>query len=148
MGGKDFSPCCKCSCHVRRLIVAQVGQNLQIAGLPRPLSPFVFAFTGSGNVTDGALEIFQELPHEFISVHDLPYVINSQDNRTLYGVKLEREDLVQHKDGRAFDKDHYNKHPEEYEDVFHKNIAPHITALVHGMYATTSACNIMIDLAA
>ena len=49
-------------------------------------------------MTQGALEIFEQLPHEFISSKDLEVVIASGDPHTLYGLKIEREDLVQHKD--------------------------------------------------
>eukprot|EP00043_Microstomoeca_roanoka_P028424 m.17948 g.17948 ORF g.17948 m.17948 type:complete len:899 (+) comp8398_c0_seq1:257-2953(+) len=114
-----------------------VGNNILINGAPKAVSPLIFGFTGTGNVTKGALEIFEQLPHEYITSKDLELVISSGDPSTLYGIKLTREDLVQHKDPAyraSFDKDHYNKYPEEYEPIFHQKIAPHISALVNGMY--------------
>lgn len=43
----------------------------------------------------------------------------------LYGLKLSREDIVQHKlpsvRQAGFDAAHYAQHPEEYEGIFHKN---------------------------
>lgn len=35
--------------------------------LPKSIGPLTFVFTGSGNVSQGAQEIFQELPHEYVS---------------------------------------------------------------------------------
>ncbi|EGD76105.1 hypothetical protein PTSG_00811 [Salpingoeca rosetta] len=114
-----------------------VGNNILINGTPKAVAPMIFGFTGTGNVTQGALEIFEQLPHEYITAKDLEVVIASGDPNTLYGIKLQREDLVQHKDPTqrvTFDKNHYNSNPDEYEPIFHTKIAPHISALVHGMY--------------
>jgi len=45
----------------------------------------------------------------------------------LYGLKLQREDLVQHKHPsvrqQGFDLAHYCQHPEEYEGIFHDKSA-------------------------
>lgn len=40
----------------------------------RSLGPLVFVFTGSGNVSQGAQELFEHLPHEFVDVATLPKV--------------------------------------------------------------------------
>ena len=40
-------------------------------GMPENLSPVVFAFTGNGNVSKGAQEMFKLLPHEYIDASEL-----------------------------------------------------------------------------
>jgi alpha-aminoadipic semialdehyde synthase len=40
-------------------------------GLPDDLPPMVFAFTGNGNVSQGAQEIFNLFPHEYIEPSEL-----------------------------------------------------------------------------
>ena len=40
------------------------------------------------NGNAGALEIFKELPHEFVRPADLPEVIKSADRNILYGLLL------------------------------------------------------------
>jgi alpha-aminoadipic semialdehyde synthase len=45
---------------------------------------------GKGNVTKGALEIFTELPHEFVDVSELPDVVARGDRHVLYGVMIDR----------------------------------------------------------
>ena len=34
--------------------------------MPKSIGPMTYVFTGSGNVSQGAQEIFQELPHEYV----------------------------------------------------------------------------------
>eukprot|EP00052_Salpingoeca_macrocollata_P021812 m.187847 g.187847 ORF g.187847 m.187847 type:complete len:908 (-) comp21632_c0_seq1:68-2791(-) len=112
-----------------------VGHSIMVNGVPADHAPFIFAFTGEGSVTQGALEIFRELPHEFIDPSELEEVVGSGDSRTCYGVMLKREHLAQPIDpSQAFNKEHYTEHPEEYRPVFHEKVAPYITALVNGMY--------------
>lgn len=40
----------------------------------RSLGPLIFVFTGSGNVSKGAQELFEKLPHEYVDVKTLPKV--------------------------------------------------------------------------
>ena len=46
--------------------VRAIGDRIQNSGLPQDFSPLVFAFTGNGNVSKGAQEVFRELPHEWV----------------------------------------------------------------------------------
>lgn len=115
-------------------------------------SCLVFAFTGSGNVTKGAREMFELLPHEYISPSDLPSLrgqVESGERSAgkVYGVLLTLRDLVQLKSVHrtdtlipdlstqdSIDKAHYYAHPEEYESIFHTRIAPYVTVIVNGIY--------------
>lgn len=119
-----------------RTAVQLVGDHIQIGGIPRDLAPLVFAFTGSGgNVTEGAVEIFQELPHMFVDPSDLPELARQADRNVVYGVMLERHHCVAPKDmSKPFDKAHFYKHPSQYNPIFHERIAPYITCLINGVY--------------
>ncbi|KAK9099643.1 hypothetical protein Syun_026688 [Stephania yunnanensis] len=46
--------------------VIAVGEEIATLGLPPGICPLVFVFTGSGNVSQGAQEIFRLLPHAFV----------------------------------------------------------------------------------
>jgi alpha-aminoadipic semialdehyde synthase len=110
------------------------------------LDPIIIAFTGTGNVSKGAQEIFELLPHEYITVCELPTLkedvkMKRKRNNILYGVKVNTSDYIQLKsvkDGNEnkvhFDKKHYYTFPEQYTSTFHITVAPYITALVNGIY--------------
>ncbi|EDQ90158.1 uncharacterized protein MONBRDRAFT_16322, partial [Monosiga brevicollis MX1] len=119
-----------------RTALQLVGHTILVNGTPEAFGPVIFGFTGSGNVTKGALEIFEELPHEYIDVTDLKDVAKSGDRNLVYGVKLEREHLVEltSNPSAPFDKNHYENHPELYNARFHRDYAHYLTALVNCMY--------------
>lgn len=100
----------------------------------------VFGFTGNGNVSQGAQQIFSLLPHEFIRPDELPQLeemIKSGKKRAnkIYGVVFSQEHLVRKKDGTPFkDRAHYYAHPDQYEGRFHKDYLPYLTFLANGMY--------------
>ena len=50
-----------------RQAVRDAGYEIALGMLPRSLGALTFVFTGSGNVSQGAQEIIQELPHEYVS---------------------------------------------------------------------------------
>ena len=115
--------------------VIKIGEMISKYGLPNKYGPFVFTFTGGGNVTNGALEIFKLLPHEFISPDDLPKLQNNFDNHKVYGVICKTQNIVEHKEnGTQFEEKHYFDYPEEYQPVFHEKVAPYTSVLVNGMY--------------
>ena len=95
--------------------LARVADRIRRDGIPDPLHPMVFGFTGSGNVSKGALEIFDRLPHEEVIPEDLPALFTNADlpRNLLYKVVFTRADRV----GRG--------------------IAPHLrhlTVVVNGIY--------------
>ena len=50
-----------------------------------------FVFTGSGNVSQGAQEIFQELPHEYVSPSMLAKVAQKGARDKLYACEVRRQ---------------------------------------------------------
>ncbi|KAK6236637.1 Saccharopine dehydrogenase [Theobroma cacao] len=126
--------------------VISVGEEIASQGLPSGICPLVFVFTGSGNVSLGAQEIFKLLPHSFVEPSRLPELFGKGRNlnspvRTskrvfqVYGCVVTSRDMVEHKDpSKTFDKADYYAHPEHYNPVFHEKIAPYATAVVNCMY--------------
>ncbi|KAG2654521.1 hypothetical protein PVAP13_1NG520900 [Panicum virgatum] len=125
--------------------VIAVGEEIATFGLPSGICPIVFVFTGVGNVSQGAQEIFKLLPHTFIDAEKLPEVsaawnLSKQSQSTkrvfqLYGCVVTSRDMVSHKDPtRHFDKADYYAHPEHYAPVFHERIAPYASVIVNCMY--------------
>ena len=56
--------------------------------LSQLLGPMTFVFTGSGNVSQGAQEIFQELPHEYVSPSMLSKVAQKGARDKLYACEV------------------------------------------------------------
>eukprot|EP00045_Choanoeca_perplexa_P012464 m.136057 g.136057 ORF g.136057 m.136057 type:complete len:897 (+) comp16019_c0_seq2:103-2793(+) len=118
-----------------RTAIQLVGHNILISGTPKALPPMIFGFTGAGNVTQGAMDIFQELPHEYIDPADLDAVRLTGDRNVVYGVVFKREHLAEPIDpSSTFIKEHYDANPHLYRARFHRDYAPKISALVNCMY--------------
>ncbi|MBM4249198.1 MAG: hypothetical protein FJ149_07150 [Euryarchaeota archaeon] len=113
-----------------------VGEWIASEGIPEALSPMVFGFSGYGNVSRGAQEVFDLLPHESVAPEDLAAFMRSTrfSRRKLYKVVFKEEDLVAPVDRKArFDLQEYYEHPERYRGVFERYL-PHLTVLVNGIY--------------
>eukprot|EP00158_Paraphelidium_tribonemae_P006747 Partr_v1_DN27959_c0_g1_i2_m11212 putative saccharopine dehydrogenase len=116
-----------------------VGERISSAGgVPRTFSPLSFVFTGDGNVTQGAQELFEVFPHKYVSLKELKRIMASggtHDPCLLYGVKLQLEDYLVRKDGGRFVKDDYYKYgKEKYKSVFDTDVLPYASCVVHGSY--------------
>lgn len=123
-----------------------VGEEIATFGLPSGICPLVFVFTGTGNVSIGAQEIFKLLPHSFVDASKLPELFekargNTQTTRTsmrgfqVYGCVVTCQEMVAPKDStKLFDKMDYYAHPEHYRPIFHENIAPYTSVIVNCMY--------------
>lgn len=123
--------------------VKEMGRHIAEEGLPPGLEPLVFAFTGKGNVTRGALDIFHLLPHEMITLRQLKELKKIEGGgcpqHKVYGLIVEQEHMVKvrgDKDGFAADVKvaHYRSSPFQYEPTFHKTVAPYVNVLVNGIY--------------
>ncbi|XP_020269569.1 alpha-aminoadipic semialdehyde synthase [Asparagus officinalis] len=126
--------------------IIAVGEEIATLGLPSGISPVVFVFTGTGNVSQGAQEIFKLLPHTFVDACKLPELVEQAGNHSqrsqktrrvfqVYGCVVTCEDMVIPKDsGRNFDKEDYYEHPEHYIPVFHDKVAPYASVIVNCMY--------------
>lgn len=122
--------------------VRDVGQRLLEVGSPSHFNPLVVTFTGNGNCSQGAQEVFAELgdAHEFVSWTELPALVEAGekgeiDNRKLYGCVVDADSMVTPKQpGAAFNLSEYFEHPERYDPTFHEHIAPYTSVLMNCGY--------------
>ena len=56
--------------------------------MPESIGPMTFVFTGSGNVSQGAQEMFQELPHEYVPPSMLSKVAEKGARNKLYACEV------------------------------------------------------------
>ncbi len=116
--------------------VEAVGTEIDEKGFPEELCPLVVGFAGYGNVSRGAQEIFDLLPHKVLSAEALLEMIDnfSSDNLNLVKVVFSEDDLVRPLAG-TFDLQDYYSHPEKYESKF-EDYLPLLSILVNGIYWT------------
>jgi saccharopine dehydrogenase (NAD+, L-lysine-forming) len=112
-----------------------LGNRIKEQGLPSELTPFVMGFAGYGNVSKGAQEIFDILPHKKVDPEDLPDL--APESNLLYKCVFKEEHMVEPKEASAkFDlQDYYKNGKEKYVGVFHRYI-PYITVLMNCIYWT------------
>lgn len=116
--------------------VEAVGAEIDEKGFPEELCPLVVGFAGYGNVSRGAQEIFDLLPHKVLSAEALVEMIDnfSSDNLNLVKVVFSEDDLVRPLQG-TFELQDYYAHPERYESKF-ENYLPLLAILVNCIYWT------------
>ncbi|ANM29641.1 hypothetical protein ABI59_08705 [Acidobacteria bacterium Mor1] len=123
----DYSGLDEATHHLHRL-----GERIRHNGLPKALRPFVVGFTGSGNVSEGAQEIYDRLPTQEILPEELDAIVTPERaQNVLYKVKFSRADRVQRRDGGPVDLDEFDEFPDRYESGMPRFL-PHLTMLVHG----------------
>lgn len=54
-----------------RQAIRDCGYEISLGLMPKSIGPLTFIFTGSGNVSQGAQEVFQDLPIEYVTVDSL-----------------------------------------------------------------------------
>ncbi|MFN2238707.1 MAG: bifunctional lysine ketoglutarate reductase /saccharopine dehydrogenase family protein [Thermoanaerobaculia bacterium] len=115
--------------------VARAGERIRHEGLPVGLRPIVFAFTGSGNVIQGALEVFDRLPFSRIDPDQLRSLPEDRDRprNLVYKTVLDRSHRFERRDGGEFDPGEFAGSPESYRSAV-APLLPHITALVNGVF--------------
>ncbi len=115
--------------------VARVGERIRKRGLPTGLRPVAFAFTGSGNVSQGAQEVFERLPFENLEPEALAALPEDRDRprHVLFRTVLGRAQRFRRRQGGGFDAAELQAHPERYESALDA-LLPHLTVLVNGVY--------------
>ncbi|KAL1420472.1 hypothetical protein MTO96_024294 [Rhipicephalus appendiculatus] len=72
--------------------VRDAGYEIALAMMPRSIGPLTFVFTGSGNVSQGAQDIFESLPCEWVDPKDLREVSEQGAITKVYGAVVSRDD--------------------------------------------------------
>eukprot|EP00795_Rhopilema_esculentum_P002139 gene2139-17726_t len=101
-----------------KLAIYELGEDIKAGKLPAHFGPLTFVFTGSGNVSQGAQEMFKELPHVYVEPHELKHAAQKYDHRTLVYTKVSRQDYLVPKLGGSFQASEFEAHPERYRSVF------------------------------
>jgi alpha-aminoadipic semialdehyde synthase len=116
--------------------VSGVAGRIADGELPEALAPMVFGFTGYGNVSSGAQEIFDLLPHVEVAPGDLAGFVADNPGLAdkLVKVVYTEEDLVERIDpGQPFELQEYYDRPERYRSAFEPHLAL-LTVLVNGIF--------------
>jgi len=119
-----------------RDVISSVGQEIAEKGMPEELRPFTFAFTGYGNVSQGAQEILGLLPVKEISPEKLLSLKRRSKlpGNLIYKIIFKEEHLVEPVDeNEEFDLQEYYSSPEKFRSTFEKYI-PHIDVLINCIY--------------
>jgi alpha-aminoadipic semialdehyde synthase len=96
--------------------------------------PLIFGFSGYGNVSTGAQEMFDCLQPVEVAVADLAAAASASANPRPVKVVFREEDMVERKEQNIpFNLQEYYDHPERYEGCFAKHL-PHLDVLVNCIY--------------
>ncbi|CAF4448700.1 unnamed protein product [Rotaria sp. Silwood2] len=117
-----------------RMAIRDAGQEIARGLMPKSIGPIIIVFTGAGNVSQGAQEVFRELPIEYVDVKALPEVVQHGAANKVYGCVILREDHLINKETGKYDEEEYLKHPERYTSTFSTKIAPYATCIINGIY--------------
>ena len=115
--------------------VQAAGAALARDGLPAAFCPLVIGFAGYGNVSRGAQEICDLLPHREVAPPQLAAAATARDDgRQVIKVVFHEEHTVRPRDPRApFDRQEFFAHPERYAAAFRPR-AEHLSVLVNCIY--------------
>ncbi len=119
--------------------ISEIGKSIGASGIPVSLRPLVVGFAGYGNVSLGAQEIFNLLPHKEIAPEDLDTLFDNPESHgeCLYKVVFKEEHLVEPIDGaQEFELLDYYHYPEKYRSQFEQYI-PKLTILVNCIFWDT-----------
>ncbi|MHA1958839.1 MAG: hypothetical protein ACW99U_01310 [Candidatus Thorarchaeota archaeon] len=110
-----------------------LGERIKDKGLPEKLLPLVVGFAGYGNVSTGAQELFDILPHKTIEPHEISRL--SRESKVLYKCVFKEEHMVSPKDSsQTFDlQDYYDNGSNKYVGIFEKHV-PFLTVLMNCIY--------------
>ncbi|KAB2968835.1 MAG: hypothetical protein F9K18_02200 [Thermoanaerobaculia bacterium] len=115
--------------------LSRLGEHIRHLGIPPPRRPIVCGFTGSGNVAQGAREVFDRLPVVEIEPEELLDLEEDRDRprNTLYRCNFQRHHRFRRRDGGPLDVEELARHPERYESGLTPFLR-HLTMLVHGAF--------------
>jgi saccharopine dehydrogenase (NAD+, L-lysine-forming) len=119
--------------------IDQIADEIIRDGIPTEMRPLVCGFSGYGNVSQGAQEIFNILPYKKISPQEL---LSNKDlfdesKNVLYKVVFKESDLVEPKSKNdKFDLQDYYDNPDKYKSKFERYI-PKLTVLMNCIYWDT-----------
>jgi alpha-aminoadipic semialdehyde synthase len=120
--------------------VKHIGETIASDGLPAGMPPVVVGMTGGprGNVYQGVREIFDLLPHEMVTVEDLPQIFGElsemSSEHKVYGVAPEMKDIYVRNDCASFDRNDFLEYTHLYNSQFATKIAPYLNVLINSIF--------------
>ena len=119
--------------------IGKIADEITRNGIPKEMRPLVCGFSGSGNVSQGAQEIFDIFPHKEISPPDLVTNKNlfDESKHVLYKVVFKESDLVEPKNPNdKFELQDYYDNPDKYKSKFERYL-PKLSILMNCIYWDT-----------
>ena len=115
--------------------LARLGEEIRRRGLPTGRRPIVCGFTGSGNVTRGAAEVFERLPVVDVEPEELLDLAEDRDRarNVLYRVVFARHHRYRRSADGGFDAAELEAHPDRYQSGLEPYLE-HLSVLLHGAY--------------
>lgn len=131
----------------------RVGNLINSKKINKKLLPLVFAVTGNGRVSNGAIEILELLPHKWIEPDELQTLFYQDfvpKKDIVYLTKIESKHMYALNDESisshlTFDKQHFYKNKHLYKSVFSEKYLPYISVLFHCMYWDAESPVIITD---
>ncbi|KAI5730779.1 hypothetical protein M8J76_017292 [Diaphorina citri] len=117
-----------------RQAIRDAGYEISLGNMPKSIGPLTIVFTGSGNVSQGAQEIFQELPYEYVPPEMLQKVAEHGSNTKIYACEVRRRNYLERIKGGGYDYQEYNENPSLYRSLFASKIAPYASIIINGIY--------------
>ena len=115
--------------------LSEIAEQIKTEGLPKEIQPLVVGFSGYGNVSQGAQEIFDIFPHKELTPEELMSgeALREQSN-VLYKVVFKENDLVERVDSsKDFELQEYYNNPERYKSKFEQYI-PKLSVLMNCIF--------------
>ncbi|XP_071450294.1 alpha-aminoadipic semialdehyde synthase, mitochondrial isoform X2 [Hetaerina americana] len=131
------------SSSMARQAIRDAGYEISLGMMPKSVGPLTFVFTGSGNVSQGAQEVFQELPHEYVPPDMLKKVAEHGGVNKLYACEVSRRDHLEHNETGGYDPQDYEENPQNYISTFSKKIAPYASVIINGIYWAVGSPKLM-----
>ncbi|XP_045474801.1 alpha-aminoadipic semialdehyde synthase, mitochondrial [Harmonia axyridis] len=131
------------NCSMAFQAIRDAGYEIALGLMPKSVGPLTFVFTGSGNVSQGSQEVFQELPHEYVAPDMLRKAAEHGSLNKVYGCVVRRRDYLEREGGGGFDPVEYEEHPERYISTFSKKIAPYASVIINGIYWAVNSPKLM-----
>lgn len=119
--------------------ISKIADEITRNGIPKEMRPLVCGFSGYGNVSQGAQEIFDIFPHKVISPQELLSNQNLLDEseHVLYKVVFKESDLVKPKNSEdKFELQDYYDNPDKYKSKFERYL-PKLSILMNCIYWDT-----------
>jgi len=113
--------------------IARVGERIRNEGVPDGLHPMICGFTGTGNVSTGAIEVYDKLPVREVRAEELEGLDETAARNVVYKVVFDVQDRYTHKHGKTVTFEEVVAHPENLDNGMMRWLDK-ITVLVNGMF--------------